>query len=138
MTEIVVNKCYGVFGLSDKAIKRYAELKEFSIFTYKENIRINKSNIYEYIENSDSVTFPVYVTKYLGEVFEDNIPSEYYFFDMDIPRDDLCLVQTVKELGTEANGDHASLKIVDIPDDVDWILEEYDGIEWISEMHRTW
>jgi hypothetical protein len=27
---------------------------------------------------------------------------------------------------------------VDIPDDVKWQIEEYDGNEWIAESHRTW
>ena len=34
--------------------------------------------------------------------------------------------------------DYAQLKIVEIPDDVKWIVEEYDGIELIAEVHRTW
>ncbi len=25
-----------------------------------------------------------------------------------------------------------------IPDDVKWQIEEYDGLEWIAEKHRTW
>ena len=33
---------------------------------------------------------------------------------------------------------HGSLKVVDIPDDVDYVIEEYDGKEWIAEKHRTW
>jgi len=138
MTGFVVNRCYGGFGLSGKAIKRYAELKGFRVFAYKDNILSNNPDKYEYVEDADSVEFPVYTTKYLGKVYEGKIPNEYYFFDMDIPRNDPCLVQTVQELGMEANGKHASLGIVDVPDDVDWILEEYDGIEWISEAHRTW
>ena len=36
------------------------------------------------------------------------------------------------------NGKHATLKIVKIPDGVEWEIEEYDGREWISEKHRTW
>ena len=32
----------------------------------------------------------------------------------------------------------AKLKIVEIPDDVEWIIEEYDGKEWIAEDHRRW
>ena len=27
---------------------------------------------------------------------------------------------------------------VEIPDDVEWQIEEYDGTEHISEKHRTW
>ena len=48
------------------------------------------------------------------------------------------LVQVVEELGSKADGRFANLKIVEIPDDVEWIIEEYDGIEWVSEVHRTW
>jgi hypothetical protein len=27
---------------------------------------------------------------------------------------------------------------VDIPDDVNWYIEEYDGNEHVAERHRTW
>ena len=27
---------------------------------------------------------------------------------------------------------------VSIPDDVEWQIEEYDGMEWVAEAHRTW
>ena len=30
------------------------------------------------------------------------------------------------------------LKIVEIPDDVNWYIEDYDGIETIHEVHRSW
>ena len=53
-------------------------------------------------------------------------------------RDDPQLVQVVKELGQKANGTVADLRIVQIPDDVEWTVEEYDGNEWIAEAHRTW
>ena len=36
MKEIVINKCYGGFGLSHKAIMRYAELKGFELYCYTE------------------------------------------------------------------------------------------------------
>lgn len=62
-------------------------------------------------------------------------PCEY---DGDIPRDCSWLVATVKALGEEANGDYADLKVVIIPDDVEWTVHEYDGTEWVAEAHRTW
>jgi hypothetical protein len=37
-----------------------------------------------------------------------------------------------------ANGAHANLKIVEVPPDVEWQIEEYDGNEWVAEKHRTW
>ena len=30
------------------------------------------------------------------------------------------------------------LEIVEIPDDVVWYIEDYDGKEWIHEKHRVW
>jgi hypothetical protein len=30
------------------------------------------------------------------------------------------------------------LTIVDIPDDIEWQIEEYDGMEWVAEVHRIW
>lgn len=48
------------------------------------------------------------------------------------------LIKVVEEMGDAANGSCANLKIVEIPDDVEWDVEEYDGNEWISEKHSTW
>jgi hypothetical protein len=48
------------------------------------------------------------------------------------------LVQIVEELGNEASGRCAKLKIVEIPDDINWAIEEYDGSETIAEEHQTW
>jgi hypothetical protein len=32
----------------------------------------------------------------------------------------------------------AELEVVEIPDDVEWIIVDYDGMEHIAEKHRTW
>jgi hypothetical protein len=62
-------------------------------------------------------------------------PEEY---DSDIARDNTQLVSVVQALGSEASGAYARLKIVEVPDDVEWTIHEYDGIEWVAEVHRTW
>ena len=59
-------------------------------------------------------------------------------YDFNIPRNNPVLVEVVEQLGEAANGDLAELKVVEIPDDVQWTVEEYDGAEWIAEKHRTW
>lgn len=56
----------------------------------------------------------------------------------DIKRHDLDLVVVVEKLGERAGGEFAKLKIVTIPDGVDYTIEEYDGMEYIAEKHRTW
>lgn len=56
-----------------------------------------------------------------------------------IARNDPKLIEAVEQLGIEkASGEVAKLKIVEIPDDVEWTIEQYDGLEWVSEKHRTW
>jgi len=42
------------------------------------------------------------------------------------------------DLGKKANGGYAELKVVEIPDDVDWEITEYDGLEQVEEKHRVW
>lgn len=93
LRRIVINDCYGGFGLSDLALSEYKKLA--------------------------------------GITTDD-------FYDREIPRDDPYLVKVVKDMGMSANGRHANLKIVEIPGDVDWIVQEYDGTEWVAERHRTW
>ena len=88
---IVINSCYGGFGLSDKALDMYKQLS-------------NK--------------------------------SEVYSFELD--RTDPILIQVVEALGAEADGRFAKLRIIEIPDDIEWEITEYDGIESVEEVHRKW
>ena len=60
------------------------------------------------------------------------------WYSGDVERDDSILVSIVRELGAAANGSCAKLKIVEIPAEVEWQIEEYDGREWVAEKHRIW
>jgi len=120
MKKIVINSCYGGFGLSEKAVLRYAELKGMKLYTFDRDP-----------DGSD----PSYST---SQNEEDQKKDEYYFSPGDIPRDDPKLVQVVEELEEEANGRCAELEIVEIPKGVKWIISQYDGIETIEEEHRSW
>ena len=60
------------------------------------------------------------------------------FYSRRIPRDDEHLIAVVELMGAEASNKYSNLKIVDVPDDVNWYVEEYDGKEWVAERHRTW
>ena len=49
------------------------------------------------------------------------------------------LINAVEKIGLEkSSGKCARLEIVDIPDDIEWEIDEYDGIETIREAHRSW
>ncbi len=53
--EIVINKCWGGFGLSIKEVRRYAELSGFKIYVYKREQPFFSSNNekYERIDDED-------------------------------------------------------------------------------------
>lgn len=59
-------------------------------------------------------------------------------FDVPLPRDHPDLVECVEVLGDRANTRLGRLKIVEIPDDIDWVICSADGWEWVAERHRRW
>jgi len=91
--KVVINGCFGGFGLSDAALDEY--------------------------KSRSDITDP-----------------DFYYYD--IPRDCPVLVAMVEEQGTAINGAFSDLKVVEIPDGINWYIEDYDGREHIAERHRTW
>ena len=61
-----------------------------------------------------------------------------YGFAYDSKRDDSKLVKCVETLGERASGEWARLVIVEVPDDVEWEITDYDGIETVYDIHRRW
>ena len=54
-------------------------------------------------------------------------------------REDKDLIKVLEDLGENSYPDWSSLKIVEIPNDVDYYIHEYDdGSESIHEKHRFW
>ena len=109
--KIVINSDYGGFSLSDWAIETYADRK---------GIKLKK----------EKTTFDI--TLYT------NIDTNEGLESRDIERNDPVLIKVVEDLGSKSFGFAANLKIVEIPDDVDWEVVQYDGLEHIAEKHRTW
>jgi hypothetical protein len=112
--KIVINRDFGGYGLSDQAVREYGKRKGLNLVE----------------DGPDDHGFTYF---YVNEIDENN-----YFSDREIERNDPVLVEIVERLGSEANGRYSDLKIVEIPDDVDWDIMEYDGMEHIAEKHRTW
>lgn len=110
---IVINACYGGFGLSREA---FLELRKMG--------------------NETALKEPDF-----GEMYPDGSGPRRLFgesFCSDISRTDPQLIYILKQLGDNANGEYAKLKIIEIPDNTEWRIEEYDGLEWVSEVHRIW
>lgn len=139
--KVVINNCFGGFGLSLIAQKRLMELKGKEVYFYKQTKYSWQDGFNQYTKMTDLTMkdlFVVSTNKDLGEQTE-SIPNEAYVWVEDnLERTDNDLIQVVQELKAKASGNYASLKIVDIPDDVEWYIDEYDGIETIEEKHRSW
>lgn len=116
MPKVVVNRCYGGFGLSHDAIIRYGQLANLNLL---------------HVQDQGSFWVNYY---YIDGIKDD----KHIFLTSELERDDPLLVQVVHELGGVANGEYAELEIVDIPDNIEWFITEYDGIETVREAHRTW
>ena len=155
--KVAVNACHGGFGFSPEATARLAELQGRECYFYV-NQTTPKLDIREYVRVSEAEAAAAFM--FLAFDVSDAYPriiggdwntvpdeqreaqnAEYSAHRIDaseMKRDDPLLVQVVEELGDAANGQYARLRVVEIPADVEWTIEEYDGYEHIAEEHRTW
>jgi len=140
---IVINRCYGGFGLSNKAVLKLIKMKSSAI---------KKMSIKEYYGNSinwqkefnqdkkgmkrlDKYLIHEYLS---GQLYDNNYNNVSYVYSFNEDRTHPDLIKVIQELGDDANGSHAKLKIVEIPDNVKYKITEYDGIEIVDEVHRSW
>ena len=121
--EIVVNRDYGGFGISDEAYEKLIEWGVPVVDKDAEGCGQNEMifrHSDEYVEKFGTLT---------GRYFDD-------FLNKD--RTNPLLIKVIKELGDKANDRFASLEIVEIPDGIEYTIDEYDGWEKIHEAHRSW
>ena len=123
-TQVVINDKFGGFGLSLKAIKWLIVNRDWEVTEYDDGgVKDDTADVIDTGNSPDDV-----MPKY--RLVADKRNGEF--------RANQDLIDVVDELGEDANGKHADLKIVEVPADVKWELKEYDGNEWIAEEHRTW
>ena len=115
--KVVINKCYGGFSLSREAMEEYCRRKGWEI----------ESEPMWPGGNSKSRHY-----------FRVDVEPRKLLSNSNIIRSDPDLISVVVEMQERANGDCAKLEIIEIPDDVEWEVGEYDGQEWIAEKHRIW
>ena len=66
------------------------------------------------------------------------MPWDNYGYAYEDDRTNPKLIECVETLGERASGRCASLTVVEIPDNVDWYIDDYDGSESIEEVHNSW
>jgi hypothetical protein len=133
--EIVINRCYGGFKLSPEALKRIAEIQgracHFFCWDGERYIEWNSESLL------DCLAFDIGDPN--GCIARGEPLERHYIFD-EANRTDSALVQAVKELGEKANGLCADLRIIEVPDDVEWEIDDYDdsGMEHVFDRNRVW
>lgn len=132
--KIVINRCYGGFGLSPVAIREYLKRKGMDCFFYDNSsfdslIKVSgaKNSLFIYCSTKD-----------LGERTTWEQMEGSYFNPREIPRNDIDLVEVVEILKSKASGRYSDLRVVKIPDGIEWEIDEYDGLETVEEKHRSW
>ena len=136
--KVILNKCYGGFDVSDEAYELYAKKAKIQLYKYGDS----RSGL-RYLEkcgaNDRGYLVSYYFKKDYGDVvkLEDVDWSEHIYLDSE-HREDPILVEVVEELGSKASGRFGKLVVVDIPDGLDYVIDEYDGIETLHENVRCW
>jgi hypothetical protein len=110
--KIVINSCFGGFGLSKAALYE---------------LYLKGSPLVEDVHN---LTGGNYNPK--DEVIPFNDFSASFNEYSHKLRCHPDLVEIVEKLGEKASGMCADLNVVEIPDGIDWIITDYDGIETIG------
>lgn len=152
--KVILNKCYGGFGISPMAHKLYAEKKGIELYPYVEdnsNYISKGGTIYHKTDWTDErvnrILITHYFTKDLGKSIIENknnksefneLYKNYSLYINDKYRTDPILIEVVEELGEKANGNFADLQIVEIPDGMEYTIDEYDGIETLHQKVQKW
>jgi hypothetical protein len=134
--KIVINRCFGGFGLSEPAMHAYAARKGLTLYPEKDGMCTTYWKV-------PADQRPAEIDWSAASLEERRAHNEAYssavLYDRDIARDDPDLVAVVESLGSEQSSDrYANLHVVEVPDGIEWEIDEYDGSERIAEKHRTW
>lgn len=135
--KVILNKCYGGFGLSPVATMMYAKKKGVVLYPYN-SYGANALKFIKDIGNCDRVDY--FFTKDYGDKVRRSCIdwTTLWYPDKNEMREDLDLIQIVEELGEKADGWCSKLKVVEIPDTLSYVIDYYDGIETLHENVQTW
>ena len=126
---------YGYFNLSHKAAMLYAELAGIKLYPFVVERRLD-SRYVDYVPGLHATAAVYYSTKPL----ENGLCADDDWFECEkISRDDPNLITVIEMLGESANTGYNVLKVVEIPDGVEWkIFSGDESAEIIIEKGHWW
>lgn len=129
--KIILNKQYGGFGISRKGYELYAKKKGLDLYIYEDSYDFRNPRYTRIDDGSWKELSMHYFTKDFGKVAQisDEDFNKYCLYLTDDYRTDPVLIEVVEELNKGANSSFADLRVVEIPDGVHYIVDEYDGYE---------
>ncbi|EUJ23495.1 hypothetical protein MFLO_15885 [Listeria floridensis FSL S10-1187] len=140
--KLVLNKCYGGFGLSHIAMMNLFGLKDIEVYPYKKT-DINGGIMFleidiSYNDSPQDGSSIWYLKKPLRKLewqlienWDEIEQIGFDFLDNDKGRADEDLIKVVEMLGAAANSRYSKLKIVEIPDGSEVVISDYDGFEQV-------
>lgn len=128
--KIILNKCYGGFDVSKEAYMLYAKKKGLNLYIYESEFKYGK---FIYKKTNDTSIMNDYFIKDMGNNVEisDKDYKKNLLYLNEKYRQDPTLIEVVEELKDKASGRFGDLKVVEIPDNCYYKIDEYDGVETI-------
>ena len=141
--KVVINRCYGGFGLSARATDAIYKRKGKKLSFFHEDRSKPRKGVGKIIPLKNAAAadaLPGYDIWYAttGKRLSFKNAISRYSFNGDTDRSDPDLVAVVEQMGEAASSPLAELAVVEIPDGVEYDIEDYDGVESIHEVHRSW
>lgn len=128
--KIILNRCFGGFGLSKKAYERWIKAgAKVTGWTIDGNFMDKDAHIVDWTLNKKRAKEDKLFIKF---------HKKYSMVDREKARLDPKLIKIVEEMGKSADGRSSKLKVIEIPDDIEYEIDEYDGVESVHEKHRSW
>ena len=122
--KVVINVCYGGYSINHEAILEWCKRSDIEVWHEKDS---KYGGMFTHYYSRDP------------EGLSDKEKNEAYFDgSRGIERNDPILAAMVEESPGKWDGEHAELRVVEIPTGVSYHIDEYDGMESIHEDHRSW
>lgn len=129
--KVLANSCFGGFGLSTEAHEWLIKNKGWKVTEYgADNRPIDK--------DAELVKDPHPMSRF-SKYHETDKVEKWSGDNWYAIRTNPDVIECVEVLGSKiASSGLAEIRVAEVPDGVEWEIDDYDGIETIREKHRSW